>query len=100
MRWAHDESCDVVTRLEFAMAARVNSDGHAQFKPGELAMILGTETDRGREPLGLYSMSRALGDAKRRGRVLPPSSVRCLIAPPTVTRGAAGRGCRIHGVST
>jgi hypothetical protein len=71
-------------------------NGHATFKPGEIAEILGTPG----EPLSPSSVSNAVKLAKNAGWIAEESSARCLVVPPHAVQGGLGHPndrCPIHG---
>jgi hypothetical protein len=71
-------------------------NGHAAFKAGEIAEVLGTPG----EPLSPSSVSNAIKLAKNAGWIGRESSSRCLVVPPHAVQGGIGHPnerCPIHG---
>jgi hypothetical protein len=71
-------------------------NGHANFKSGEIAEILGTPG----KPLSASSVSNAIKLAKSAGWIAQESTARCLVVPPHAVDGGIGHPnerCQIHG---
>lgn len=71
-------------------------NGHASFKTGEIAEILGTPG----KPLSPSSVSNAIKLAKNAGWIDGQSTARCLVVPPHAVVGGLGHPndrCAIHG---
>lgn len=92
---AASDEYDRATRVEFAAAGWCNRDGHAQFRPSELACILAVA---GR-PASPSEVSRAIARAKDRGAIGQESQARCLVVDHlAVNQGKGQLGCIAHGV--
>ncbi|MGV0578974.1 hypothetical protein ABQE57_07995 [Mycolicibacterium elephantis] len=77
-------------RVAFMAYGSVRRNGHACFKPGELAQILGVRPD---------SLSRGIAKAKASGLLMYESSARCLVVPEHVVKGWLGHEndpCAVH----
>lgn len=71
-------------------------NGHAAFKTGEIAEILGTPG----EPLSPSAVSNAIKLAKNAGWIAEESTARCLVVPPHAVGGGLGHPndrCPTHG---
>lgn len=72
------------------------ANGHAAFKLGEIAELLGKPG----EPLSAQSVSNAIKLAKNSGWIAQESTSRCLVVPPHAVSGGLGHPnerCPIHG---
>lgn len=77
-------------RVAFQAYGGVRSNGHCNFKTGELAEILGVHP---------ASISRAIASAKDAGLLMYESTSRCLVSPKHVVRGWEGHEhdpCAVH----
>lgn len=73
-------------------------NGHATFKTGEIAEILGTPGT----PLSASSVSNAIKLAKNAGWIADQSNARCLMVPPHAVTGGLGHPndrCPVHGAA-
>lgn len=73
-------------------------NGHANFKRGEIAEILGTPG----KPLSGPAVSNAIRLAKGAGWIAQESNARCLVVPPHAVGGGLGHPndrCPIHGAT-
>jgi hypothetical protein len=73
-------------------------NGHASFKPGEIAEILGAPG----KPLSGPAVSNAIRLAKNAGWIAEESNARCLVVPPHAVGGGLGHPndrCPIHGAT-
>lgn len=71
-------------------------NGHANFRQGEIAEILGTPGN----PLSASSVSNAIRLAKKAGWIAQESGARCLVVPPHAVQGGLGHPgdrCAVHG---
>lgn len=64
------------------------NNGHAPFKPGQVALVLGTITETG-EFIPYRNVSRAIALAIEYGLLAPGSYHRCLIVPSHAVRKGA-----------
>ncbi|MDW5326041.1 hypothetical protein [Plantactinospora sp. KLBMP9567] len=88
-------------RLIFLAFSRVNSIGHAEFAPGELARALG-DVDRYGEilPAKRSTVNTAIRKAIETAAILPGSGERCLILNGDVKRGRSTNYCTWHKLNT
>ncbi len=94
------EVTPLAVRVLFAALGRHDRSGHARFRPGELARILGSidvttgEIRTGRSD----SVSSAIDSAKRLGYITEESWARCLVVPRTMFQKRHGRieECQVH----
>jgi hypothetical protein len=92
---AADPSMDLWIRVGALAFGCHKRNGHANFKPNEIAEILGPVGS----PLSAQSVSRAIMLAKKAGWIAPESTVRCLVVPPhavTFGLGKANARCVVH----
>jgi hypothetical protein len=94
------EVTPLAVRILFAALGRHDRNGHARFRPGELARILGSIDVTTGEIWGARSdvVSKALGTAKRLGYISEESTARCLVVPRTAFQKRHGRveDCQVH----
>jgi hypothetical protein len=72
-------------------------NGHAPFRSGEIAEILGTPG----KPLSKTSVANAVRLAKRADWIAQESNARCLVVPPHAVTGGLGHPndrCPVHGI--
>ncbi len=84
-----EEVTPLVTRVFFAAMGRASQNGHAHFRRGELADVLGsvdTTTGEVRRQGGSL-VTRAIRLAERRGYLTEGSTTTCLLLPSTKFRG-------------
>lgn len=99
--WATDtDKGPLWLRVMFAAFGNLMPTGHAPFSIGELPRILGkVDTSTGRVAEARPdSVSKALGEARRRGLISPGSTARCIVLPNhAFQKGTKGRPpCRVH----
>ena len=88
-------------RLFWLACERANVIGHAEFGPGQLALLLAQPGEHGEAVTPTKaSVSRAIGTAKALGLLDEQSSARCLVLPAnSVQRGGTGnKSCAHHGL--
>jgi len=81
------------------------ANGHARFKPGEVAMVFGTvDPDTGAiQPQDKHNIQRAIRAAESRGWLAEGSSSLCLVVPAHAVEGGLGHPseeCPIHLAKT
>lgn len=93
-QWAsRPDVSPLAVRVLFAAMSRCDPSGHAPFKAGELARILGDGTVNAKGdlmPAGKGTVRNAIRAAKRLGYVLPESMARCLVLNPDVFQRGSG----------
>ena len=75
------------------------ANGHANFKPGELAFMLGKPGPSGWESLSPSQLSNLIAAAKKAGWITPESNSRCLVVPHHSISGGLGNQyekCAVH----
>jgi hypothetical protein len=101
-RWAKDGAVTpLAVRVLFAAMGRHDRNGHARFRPGELADVLGSidvmtgEVRTARRD----SVSDAVKAAKRLGYIGEESTVRCLVLSRHCFQKSWGSAdpCEVHG---
>jgi hypothetical protein len=80
---------------------RHSKNGHANFAPGELRMLLARPGPDGKpKPISASAVANAINQAKAKGFIAEESMARCLVVPRhAVTGGLGGKvwtKCRIH----
>jgi hypothetical protein len=86
-------------RLGAIAFATHKRNGHANFKPGELAMMLGKPGSSGWESLSPSQISNLIASAKKAGWLASESNSRCLVVPHhAITGGLGNEGerCAVH----
>ncbi|MCZ2837091.1 hypothetical protein [Modestobacter sp. VKM Ac-2985] len=91
----------LAVRVLFAAMGQHDRNGHARFRSGELADVLGSidvTTDEVR-PARRDSVSDAIKAAKRLGYITDESTVRCLVLSRHVFQKSWGSSdpCAVHG---
>lgn len=97
--WAASETFPRWLRVTFAAYAKVEANGHASFRQGELAVLLGDMLPSGlRVPTVRQRVREAIDNAVGRGLLDPGSKALCLIVPPTAVAFGKGRAekCKRH----
>jgi hypothetical protein len=86
-------------RLGAIAFATHKRNGHANFKPGDLAMMLGRPGPDGWESLSPTHLSNLIATAKKAGWLAPESNSRCLVVPCHAIQGGLGNPndkCAVH----
>ncbi|MFE4825373.1 hypothetical protein [Streptomyces sp. NPDC056672] len=93
-RMAQDPKYDGYLRVHFAALGWADRDGHASFRPGELAALLSEDG----EPLTKQGANARVSHAKRLNLISPRSGVPCLVPPGYLFQKGSGASvpCRIH----
>jgi hypothetical protein len=94
---AANPSLPLWVRVGFLALACHRANGHANFKPGEIAEILGKPG----QPLTPAHVSKEIRLAKQAEWIMPESNARCLVVPPTAAWGGLGHvndNCPVHNV--
>jgi hypothetical protein len=100
-RWAKDGAVTpLAVRVLFAAMGRHDRNGHARFRSGELADVLGSiDVTTGEvRPARRDSVSDAIKAAKRLGYITDESTVRCLVLSRHVFQKSWGSPapCAVH----
>lgn len=101
-RWSKQaEITPLAVRILFAAMGRHDSSGHARFRPGELADVLGSVDTVTGELVAARadSVSKAIRAAKHLGYITEESTVRCLVLSRHTFQKAWGstKPCAYHG---
>jgi hypothetical protein len=86
-------------RLGAIAFATHKGNGHANFKSGELGMMLGKPGPEGWEALSPQHVSNLISTAKKAGWLAAESSSRCLVVPHHAIQGGLGSAnekCAVH----
>ena len=86
-------------RLGAIAFATHKRNGHANFKAGKLAMMLGKPGPDGWESLSSTHLSNLIASAKKAGWLAPESNSRCLVVPHHAIQGGLGHEnekCAVH----
>ena len=76
-----------------------SANGHANFGPGQVALVLGVVDRATGELRPNQNVSRAIGTAIRYGWLAQGSKARCLVVPPHAVEGGLGNAsapCPFH----
>jgi hypothetical protein len=78
------------------------ANGHAPFKPGEIALILASvDTETGEvKSMNKHNVQRSINKAVEYGWLVRPSGSLCLVVPGHAIQGGLGRAanaCPLHG---
>lgn len=101
-RWAKDGAVTpLAVRVLFAAMGRHDRNGHARFRSGELADVLGSiDVTTGEvRPARRDTVSAAITVAKRLGYIAEDSSARCLVLSRHIFQKSWGspEPCPVHG---
>jgi hypothetical protein len=101
-RWAKDGAVTpLAVRVLFAAMGRHDRNGHARFRPGELADVLGSiDVTTGEiRPARRGAVSDAIKAAKRLGYITDESFARCLVLSRHIFQNSWGspQVCAAHG---
>lgn len=97
---AADKSLPLWIRLSALAFACHRANGHANFKTGELEILLGKPGLSGQwDRVPATSVSRAIAAAKKAGWIADESNARCLVVPHHAITGGLGsehEKCSVH----
>lgn len=88
-------------RVAFLAYGAHKANGHAQFKPGDISLVLGSlnQTTGEIKPMDKHNVQRAISAAVESGWLSSGSSSLCLIVPAHAVQGGIGNAtaeCPIH----
>ncbi|WP_149448463.1 hypothetical protein [Mycolicibacterium sp. P9-22] len=90
-------------RVSALAFARHKGNGHACFRVGEIATLLGSPDPNGNiKPVAGSVVSDAIRAAKKKEWIAPQSHARCLVVPPHAIQGGLGASstvCPFHAVT-
>jgi hypothetical protein len=98
---AADPSLPAWVRVSALAFYRHRANGHANFGPRELGLLLGKPGETGSwEYVADTAVSRAIAAAKRAGWIADTSNAKCLVVPHHAVTGGMGHPserCPVHG---
>jgi hypothetical protein len=90
-----DTTFPLWARVSFLAFARHRANGHAIFKRGALALLMGKPTSGGFKPEDRSNIQRAIRLAVAKGWLDPVSCSECLVVPSHAITGGLG-SCKEH----
>jgi hypothetical protein len=98
---AADSSLPAWVRVSSLAFCRHRANGHANFGPRELALLLGKPGENGSwDYVADTAVSRAIAAAKKAGWIADASNAKCLVVPHHAVVGGLGNTsdrCPVHG---